>query len=534
VIQDDSCRVKVAKQRELKTEPLKSIDKDVAGKIQSVSILSETIAQLKACGKRIVHCHGVFDLIHLGHIRHLNLAKSEGDVLIVTITADKYVRKGPGRPLFNEHLRAEALASLAVTDYVAIVDAPTAVECIGAIKPDVYAKGPDYKKMDQDVTGEIYSEQKAVDDAGGELIVTEDITFSSSSLINNHFDVHPPETLKYLKRIREKYSSASIADSLESLTALKTLVMGDAIVDQYHYCLPMGKSSKEPLVANRYVSEEMFPGGALATANNIAAVCGDIDLLTMLGENKSHESFIRERLDDRINPIFFYREESQTIVKRRYVSHGVSRKLFEICYMEDDPIPETNERDILTYLDANIRNYDLVVVNDFGHGLLTEKIIEKISSEARYLALNVQTNSANIGFNLVTKYPRANCVCIDEGELRFAAHDKYGDLHDHMERVYEQLKCGHMIATRGEKGSLCYSESEGFCETPAFANHVVDAIGAGDAFFAFVAPCFAVGLDQEVVSFVGNAVGSLAVQIVCNRAPVNLIDLKKYMTRLLK
>jgi sugar/nucleoside kinase (ribokinase family) len=185
-------------------------------------------------------------------------------------------------------------------------------------------------------------------------------------------------------------------------------------------------------------------------------------------------------------------------------------------------------------LDTHLHTYDLVIVNDFGHGLLTEKIINKISSEARYLALNVQTNSANIGFNLVTKYPRANCICIDEGELRFATHDRYGDLNDHMERVYKQLNCSHMIATRGEKGSLCYSKSGGFCVTPALANHVVDAIGAGDAFFAFVAPCFAAGLDQEVVSFVGNAVGALAVQIVCNRSPVNMIDLKKYMTRLLK
>ena len=517
-----------------RVEPLTSVNKNVGEKLRSIDELAEAVAGLKKRGRKVVHCHGVFDLVHLGHIRHLNLAKSEGDVLVVTITADKYVRKGPGRPIFNEHLRAEVLTSLAVTDFVAIVHAPTAVECIRTVKPDIYAKGPDYKKMDQDLTGEIYAEQEAVNDAGGHLVVTEDITFSSSSLINDHFDVYSADTLKYLKRMRETHSIDSIVHSLESLTSLKTLVIGDAIVDQYHYCLPMGKSSKEPLVVNRYVSEEMFAGGALATANNIAAVCGDIDLLTILGETMSHESFIRERLDDRVNPVFFYRENSQTIVKRRYVSQGVSRKLFEICYMEDDPVPGPNEVAVLEYLDSNIRKYDLVVVNDFGHGLLTEKIISKVSSEARYLALNVQTNSANIGFNLVTKYPHANCVCIDEGELRFAAHDKYGDLRDHIQQVYKQLECEHMIATRGANGSLCYSESDGFCVTPALAHHVVDAIGAGDAFFAFVAPCFAAGLDQEIVSFVGNAVGSLAVQIVCNREPVNLIDLKKFMTRLLK
>ena len=174
------------------------------------------------------------------------------------------------------------------------------------------------------------------------------------------------------------------------------------------------------------------------------------------------------------------------------------------------------------------------MVNDFGHGLLTEEIISRICSLSKYLALNVQTNSANIGFNLVTKYPHANCVCIDEGELRFATHDKYGDLQTHIRQIYQELHCNHMIATRGPEGSLCYSESDGFCVTPAFAYHVVDAIGAGDAFFAYVAPCFAAGLNQEVVSFIGNAVGSLAVQIVCNRESVTLIDLVKFITRLLK
>jgi len=96
------------------------------------------------------------------------------------------------------------------------------------------------------------------------------------------------------------------------------------------------------------------------------------------------------------------------------------------------------------------------------------------------------------------------------------------------------MGCEHIIATRGPSGSLCYSKDKGYHETPAFSNRVVDAIGAGDAFFAFIAPCFAAGLPQEIVSFVGNAVGSLAVQIVCNREPVKSVDLIKFMTRLLK
>ena len=506
----------------------------VTRKIKTMSVLANKISTLKKKGKKIVQCHGVFDLLHLGHIRHFNMAKKEGDVLVVTITKDKHVKRGPGRPIFKEHLRAEALASLAVTDYVSIVDSPTATKAIKTLKPDVYVKGSDYKEKHKDVTGKIQEEEDAVKSIGGQMVFTEDITFSSSQLINDHFDLFPSETVKYLKAIAKRYPIDVIKEGLKALKKLKILVIGDAIVDQYHYCVPMGKSSKEHLVVNRYVSEESFAGGSLATANNVASICENVDLLTVLGEKDSHESFIRNRLASNITPHFFMRTDVGTIVKRRFVSDGDNKKLFEICYMKDMDICREEETKIEQFLKKTIENYDLVIVSDFGHGLLTKRIIDLICTKSKCLALNVQTNSANIGFNLVTKYPKADFVCADELELRFAAHDKLGDLRVHAKKVCEQLQCEHIITTRGAKGSVSYSKIDGFHETPAFSYRVVDAIGAGDAFFAFVSPCFAAGMPQDLISFIGNAVGSLATQIVCNRDPVNSVDLLKFITRLLK
>jgi len=202
--------------------------------------------------------------------------------------------------------------------------------------------------------------------------------------------------------------------------------------------------------------------------------------------------------------------------------------------MEDRDIDKQIEAKIAQFLQKKVKNYDLVIVSDFGHGLLTKRLIKFICSKAKYLALNVQTNSANIGFNLVTKYPHADCVCVDELELRFAAQDKFSDLRTHIKKIHQQLGCKHIITTRGANGSLSYSKTDGFHETPAFSYRVVDAIGAGDAFFSFVAPCFAIGMPQDLVSFIGNAVGSLAVQIMCNREPVRSVDLIKFITRLLK
>ena len=510
------------------------MDQKIAKKIKTLGAAAKIINGFKKKGKKVVQCHGVFDLVHLGHIRHFNLAKKEGDVLVVTVTKDKYVKRGPGRPIFKEHLRAETLASLAITDYVCIIDSPTAIECIKILKPDVYAKGLDYKEKQKDITGKIYEEEEAVKSIGGRLLFTDDITFSSTKLINDYLDVYPQKTVKYLKAIAKRYSIDFITERLHSLKNLKVLVIGDAIIDQYHYCTPMGKSSKEHLIANRYISEESFAGGSLATANNVASICEKVDLLTMLGEEDSFEDFVRSRLSPNIKPVFFYRPEMGTIIKRRFVSEGTNRKLFEVCHMKDGDISRQEETKIMRQLKRTIKNYNLVVISDFGHGLLSKRIINFICSEARYLALNAQTNSANIGFNLVTKYPRANAVCIDEMELRFATHDKFGDLRAHTKKIYQQLACDYIIATRGSSGSLSYSKLGGFHEAPALSYRVVDAIGAGDAFFAFVAPCFAKRLPQDLVSFIGNAVGSLAVQIVCNREPIKFVDLIKFITRLLK
>ena len=510
------------------------MDEKTSKKILSLKEIANRIEDTKSKGKKVVQCHGVFDIVHLGHIRHFSMAKKEGDVLLVTLTADKYVKRGPGRPIFNEQLRAEYLASLSMVDYVGIINADTATESIKVLKPNFYAKGSEYKNHKKDVTGKISEEEDAIRSVGGKIVYTDDITFSSSQIINGYLDVFPQRTVRYLQAIEKRYPIEYIVESIEKLKKLKVLVIGDTIIDEYHYCVPMGKSSKEHLVVNRYTSEEMFAGGALATANNVASVCGKVDLVSILGRDDSKEAFIRSRLAPNVKPRFFFRSDTNTIIKRRFVGENTNRKLFEICYMKDNDIPKREESNIARHLEKVISSYDLVVVSDFGHGLLTKKLIDLICSKSKYLAVNAQTNSANIGFNMVTKYPRANCVCIDELELRFAAHDKFSDLRHLAKNVYQQIGCEHIIATRGPHGSLCYSSQDGYHETPAFAYRVVDAIGAGDAFFAFVAPCFAGGIPQELVSFIGNAVGSLAVQIVCNREPVKTVDLIKFMTRLLK
>lgn len=506
-------------------------------KIKRLNDLVSTIQKLKKTGKKIVLCHGVFDLLHPGHIRHFISAKKYGDVLIVTLTADSFVKKGPGRPIFNQELRAEVLASIGAIDYVSIIESPSALSVIEKIQPDYYIKGPDYlnRKHNPKIPRKLDDEAKAVTEYGGQVIITDDdVIFSSSKLINDYLAVYPPRTKKYLETIKGKYSPEQIFEKLAQLSKLKVLIIGDAIIDQYHYCVPMGKSSKEPVMVHRYLSEESFLGGTLATANHMASLVNSITLMTILGKKDSFRNFIKENLKPQVAPVFFYQSNSHTIIKRRYLDKDIKQKLFQISYLKDEDIPVAIESQILKTLKRTLRKFDLVVVNDFGHGMLTPRIITLLSEKARFLALNVQANSANYGFNVITKYPRADYVCIDEQEIRLATHDKHSPLQELIKRIQVKMKCRDIMVTRGYNGTLIYAKRQGFYEASALTEQIVDRVGAGDALFAITSPCIYRDLDKDLVSFVGNVAGALQVQTVGNRKAIEYDDLHRFINRLLK
>ncbi|MFA4854916.1 MAG: adenylyltransferase/cytidyltransferase family protein, partial [Candidatus Omnitrophota bacterium] len=83
--------------------------RDPQAKIKTINELASILEKLRKEGKKIAHCHGCFDLLHPGHLKHFQAAKNKGDVLVVTLTKDEYVNKGPGRPVFNHHLRADSI-----------------------------------------------------------------------------------------------------------------------------------------------------------------------------------------------------------------------------------------------------------------------------------------------------------------------------------------------------------------------------------------------------------------------------------------
>ena len=506
----------------------------ISPKICSLNELEQRLAPLRAQGKKIVQCHGVFDVMHPGHILHFKAAREFGDVLVVTLTPDRFVNKGPGRPVFNERLRMETLAALEAVDFVGLNEWPTAVETIRRVKPAVYAKGKDYADPAADVTRKILDEEKAVRSVGGEIRFTDTDLYSSSTLVNRFFSSYDTQTQEYLTKFRKSYSPDQVIDALAKLSDLRVLVVGESILDQYTYCIPMAKSPKEFCVASRYQSEESFAGGALATANHLAGFCKQVTLVTTLGPNKTQEDFIRSRMRPNIDLQALILEDRPTIVKRRFLEPSFLTKIFELQYLDDTPLPEANTSQLRTILAKSIPDHDVLVVNDFGHGMLTDPLKHQLASSGKFVAVNTQTNSANLGFNPISKYEHADYACIDEPELRLASRNKYDELRKVGARMRDELGARVLMVTWGKSGALMFGRDGSIHHAPSLAVNVVDRIGAGDAFFAVTSPCVYRDFAPELVSFIGNCVGALKVAIVCNREPVEPVGLYKFIQHLLR
>lgn len=502
-------------------------------KIVPIDELAGIVQKHKGKGKIVVQCHGVFDLLHPGHIRHLKTAKNMGDILIISLTKDRYVNKGPGRPAFNETLRAETLASLSDVDYVTISQTPSAVEAILKLKPNLYVKGEEYQDSRADITGGIAKEEQAVLSVGGKIAFTHEITFSSSRLLNNYFDVYPSKTKAFLQQFRQRYNADQIIGMLERLKNLKVLVLGETIIDEYHYCKPMGKSPKESIVSTRYLSEERFPGGTLAAANHIAGFAGHVELITCVGSDGAYKDLINTQLNKNIKA-HLVATERPTIIKRRFVDPAFLTKLFEISYLEEKPLAPPVEAELWSHIEPALKRCDVVVVTDYGHGMISAGLVQKLCAVAPYLAVNTQTNSANLGFNPITKYPKADFVCIDEPEIRLAMRLKFEPIEEVMLALQKQIAVKNFIVTRGHEGAIVYDQTSGFFPIPVFSEKIVDRVGAGDAYFSVASLCAAAKLPMDLTGFIGNAAGAIAVTIVCNREPIAAVPLYKFIATLLK
>lgn len=514
----------------------KSLENRTQNKIKSFAEISPLLEAAKKKGIKIVQCHGVFDLLHPGHIRHFREAKAQGDCLVVTVTPDCFVNKGPGRPVFAELLRLEALAALEDVDYVVLNDAPDAISAILKIKPSFYVKGKEYKNHADDVTGKISEEVKAIESVGGVVYYTDDIVFSSSNLLNRYFDHTTPEMTRFLNQVKESYSIDDIIRKIEALKHMKVLVIGDAIIDEYQFTAPMGQSGKGLHMVARCMDKEVFLGGSLIIANHIAQYAQDVTLLTAVGRECPYLNFIRHNLEPNVKQELIYLEDTTTLTKKRYVLKDgkTLSKLFETYLGQEEHLTELETKQVVQFLNTHGADYDLILVCDFGNGFTNPQIIEAISDVPTFLAINTQVNSGNRGYNVVTNYRRANYISLNEPELRLSAHDRMSSLEGIAADICEIMDCSVISITQGVNGVFCYSRNGDSCQIPAFATNSIDRIGAGDSYLSLSSLCMAQGFPPILSGFIGSIAAAMSVQMVGNQEAIKKAPLCKFLTRLMK
>jgi cytidyltransferase-like protein len=481
-------------------------------------------AELRRTGKRIVQCHGTFDMVHPGHIVHFEEAKALGDVLVVTLTGEKFVNKGPGRPFFNDALRSRWLAALSCVDYVVIIPFPAAVEAIECVCPHFYCKGREYEVQSNDVTGNIGDDVATVKRCGGEMRYVGSIVFSSTKLLNQHFEPYPANVKAFCSDVARSYSPEKFKSIVDSFSNLRVLVVGDVIFDKYTTLEVQGLTSKNRILSGRYLGEEMQAGGALAVFRHIREFTPNVKLMSLVGEEPWLEPMLAEFIEPHEHDLV-RSPEFTTVVKQRFVEPRTEgkelSKLFSINYINKSSPSEALQYALLERIADQIDKYDLVLVMDFGHGVLEDLVRIYVQQQAKFLAVNCQTNSNNHGFNILTRrYRRADAFSLDQTEMNLAVGRREIDFGRELVGLAAQLGSRYAWLTRGATETLGRNCLKDVCACAPFERNVIDALGAGDAFCAVASLAAAADLPLNLATFMGQLAGAQAVRIVGNSEPI--------------
>lgn len=324
---------------------------------------------------------------------------------------------------------------------------------------------------------------------------------------------------EYLQEIRKKYPLEEIKKILDSFSDKKVLVIGDTIIDEYCFVNPKGRAMKDPILSADFVSEEAYAGGIHAIANHLSSFVKEITVLSLLGEGMDRKELICEKLHHNVKPQFFAKKNSPTTRKRRFVNHIRNEKLFKVEFINDSPIESELEEQLLAFLEKELPLFDLVIVGDFGHGFITDKIIALLEAKSKYLCVNAQTNGANLGFNYVTKYNKPHFVVMDGTEIKYAVGDRFSNYSYLIQKLHEMKGYSKFLLTVGRDG-VEYFHNGQITTGPSLVSKVIDIVGAGDAVFSITSLLAYHNCEKELVPFVANCVGGIAVNIVGNKESV--------------
>jgi rfaE bifunctional protein kinase chain/domain/rfaE bifunctional protein nucleotidyltransferase chain/domain len=491
-------------------------------KIKSVEELCEALGP-RPRPKTVVMCHGVFDLVHPGHLRHLLYAKSKADILVASLTTDVHIQKAHYRPFVPQELRALNLAALEMVDYVVIDEDETPLRNISRIQPDFFAKG--YEYQNGGLHPKTQEEVATVERYGGEVLFTPgDIVYSSSALIESG----PPDiTIDKLLMLMqaEGITFEQLHKMLGKFRGISVHVVGDTIVDSLTHTTMIGGMTKTPTPSVRFDGRQDFIGGAAIVAAHLAAAGADVTFTTVLGDDPMRDFVVDglEKAGVHANPIID--RTRPTTQKNAFVCGDY--RLLKVDTLDNRSISDAILGSVTEQIERT--RSDAVVFSDFRHGIFNRRTIPKLISALPPGVFRVADSQVASRWGNILDFKGFDLVTPNEREARFALADQDTGVRPLAAQLHEESGCRMVMLKLGDRGVLTCRPGKGndlrsFFVVDSFAERIVDAVGAGDALLAY-ATLAMVGDGSEVAATI---LGSIAAALECEvdgNVPVSAADM---------
>jgi rfaE bifunctional protein kinase chain/domain len=504
---------------------LSSLTEKYRHKIKTVDELIDAVGRPPRA-RKVIMCHGVFDVVHPGHLRHLIYAKSKADILVASITADVHISKGKFRPHVPQDLRALNLAAFEIVDYVIIDPDPTPLRNLSRVQPDFFAKGYEYT-ANGGLQPKTQEEADVLRSFGGEIIFTPgDIVYSSSKLIET-----APPAIRMEKLLTfmdsEALTFGSLREALEKLKGRRVHVVGDTIVDSYTQTAMIGGQTKTPTLSVLYEGRDDYIGGAAIVAKHLRAAGADVTFSTVLG-NDPLRDFVVEGLRAAgvaCDPIID--ATRPTTNKNAIVAGGY--RLLKIDTLDNRSISDV----ILAEFSRRISGTeaDAVVFSDFRHGIFNRRTIPRLIAAIPAGTYKVADSQVASRWGNITDFKGFDLITPNEREARFALGDQDSGIRPLASQLYDVAGCRTLILKLGERGVLtCRSSNheslDSFVVVDSFVDRVVDAVGAGDALLAY-ATLAKLATNSDAIATI---LGSMAAGCECEcegNVPITPDDLRR-------
>mgnify|MGYP002278566151 CR=1 FL=1 len=501
----------------------------MAEKIKTADEVARIIGK-RPRDKTVIMCHGVFDIVHPGHVRHLIYAKSKADILIASLTADAHIEKANFRPYVPQDLRAFNLAAFECVDYVLIDENPTPLENLKRLEPDFFAKG--YEYADGNVNPKTQAEIGVIEKYGGEIIFTPgDVVYSSSRLI----DLAPPnlQSEKLVALLEaEELGFGDLRNALDKFDGVRVHVVGDLIVDSLTTCTMIGGMTKTPTMSVRYERRTDYVGGAGIVAKHLAAAGADVTLTTILGDD-SLKDFVLEDLEKtgvKVNAIVS--TTRPTTNKNAFVTNGY--RLLKVDTLDNRSISERTLERMCGEISA--MNSDVVVFSDFRHGIFNKHTIPPLTRAIGKDCLKVADSQVASRWGNILEFQGFDLITPNEREARFSLADQDTVVRPLATDLYHRARCGVLILKLGDRGILTYrTRPEGhprtFYAVDSLAGAVRDPVGAGDALLAYASLALATTRDDVTASIIGSVAAGLECEVDGNQ-PVSKMDVRARLSEI--